>query len=82
MSVCPKCGYDPDHDEQYQKSVRWVRKTLRVRGFVWEATRTAIESGDYQDDDIQRMLAEGVIVKHFDPTKGYILPTYLPRLRR
>lgn len=61
-------------ESRYYAEVAYVRQTLRTRGRIYEGCRPALEAGEYRDENLERMIAEGVIVPAADPKGGYVLP--------
>lgn len=68
----------PKRRPSYEAEVKYVREVIPKRGRIWEGCRPAFESGEYYEENLDRMLREGVIVPDSDPKGGYILPTTTP----
>jgi hypothetical protein len=71
---CPTCGQLSAAASCYQTEVAYTVRTLKTRGRIYEGCRAAFESGEYHDENLARMIAEGVIVPDPNPAGGYVLP--------
>ena len=71
---CSKCGQMINPSSRYETEVHWVVQTLKTRGRIYEGCRPAFEAGEYKDENLKRMIDEGVIVPARDPNGGYVLP--------
>jgi hypothetical protein len=76
IRFCPTCKQEiiNKEDKAWRHFVNQTRKTIQERGRIWEGGRLSFENGSYDDPELARLLREGIIVPHPDPSKGYILP--------